>query len=199
MHTKSLNVIALLLAATASSVPAADYHLNLDPDSTRIHWVLGDVLHTVHGTFRLRSGEIAFDNNTGKASGMVIVDAVSGESGSSARDGRMHKNVLESAKYPEATFAPDHIEGTVTLTGTSHVKLHGTFTIHGSSHEIVVPVQVTAGGDKLGAKLKFEVPFVAWGMKDPSTLLLRVSKLVEVEMESTGHVTPALGTASQSH
>jgi polyisoprenoid-binding protein YceI len=160
---------------------------------------LGDVLHTVHGTFRLRSGEIAFDNNTGKASGMVIVDAVSGESGSNARDGRMHRNVLESAKYPEATFAPDQIEGTVTLTGTSHVKLHGTFTIHGSAHEIVVPVQVTAGGDKLDAKLKFEVPFVAWGMKDPSTLLLRVSKLVEVEMESTGHFAPAGGTASQSH
>ena len=151
-------------------------------------WALGDVLHTVHGTFQLRHGDIVFDNETGKAGGEVVVDATSGESGSGTRDGRMHKNVLESAKYPDVSFTPDHLEGKVELTGVSNVKLHGTFRIHGGAHEITVPVKVTANGGSLDAEIKFEVPFVAWGMKDPSTLILRVNKSVEIVLRATGRL-----------
>ena len=150
-----------------------------------MNWTLGDVLHTVHGTFKLKRGEITFDNESGKAGGEVVVDAASGESGSSARDRRMHKNILESAKFPEVSFSPDHVEGKVELTGTSNVKLHGIFKIHGASHEITVPVQVTAKDNQISAKLKFDVPYVAWGMKDPSTLFLKVDKSVEIEMQTT--------------
>jgi polyisoprenoid-binding protein YceI len=150
---------------------------------------LGDVLHTVHGTFKLRRGDIVFDPETGKAGGEVLVDATSGESGSSARDGRMHKNVLESAKYPDVSFTPDRLEGKVDLSGTSNVKLHGTFTIHGAAHEIDVPVRVSAKGDTLDVTMGFDVPYVAWGMKDPSTFVLRVSKEVHIEMHTTGRLT----------
>jgi polyisoprenoid-binding protein YceI len=181
---KNLTLITLALALSLSpAASAAEYHLLLAPDSTRVNWTLGDVLHTVHGTFKLKCGEIVFDTGSGKASGDVVVDAASGQSGSSARDGRMHKSVLESAKYPEIAFSPDHVEGKVERTGTSNVKLHGIFTIHGAAHELTVPVRVTAQGDKLDANLKFDVPFVAWGMKDPSTLFLKVNKEVQIEMQ----------------
>jgi polyisoprenoid-binding protein YceI len=181
-----LFVLAFFLLPCAG---AAEYHLTLVPECTKVNWTLGDVLHTVHGTFKLQKGEITFDNETGKASGEVVVDAKSGESGSGARDGRMHKSVLESARFPQALFAPDHMDGKVELAGTSNVKLHGTFTIHGASHELTVPVRVTANGEKLDANIKFEVPFVAWGMKDPSTLFLKVNKAVEVELQSQGRLT----------
>ncbi|HEY3836694.1 MAG TPA: YceI family protein [Bryobacteraceae bacterium] len=186
---KSFSLIPVALVLTlASSAGAADYHLSLEPDCTKVNWTLGDVLHTVHGTFKLRKGDIIFNNETGKAAGQVVVDTTSGESGSNARDGRMHKNVLESVRFPDAAFAPDHLEGKVDLAGTSNVKLHGTFTIHGAAHELTVPVRVTANGEKLEANIKFEVPFVAWGMKDPSTLFLKVNKAVEVEVQSQGHL-----------
>jgi polyisoprenoid-binding protein YceI len=178
--------IALSLALTA---PAAEYHLQLSPEGTQVNWTLGDVLHTVHGTFKLKRGDISFDPESGKAGGEVVVDATSGNSGSSARDGRMHKNVLESAKYPEVVFAPDHVEGKVELAGTSNVKLHGVFKIHGESHELTAQVQVMAKDDQLVSQIKFEVPFVAWGMKDPSTLFLKVNKSVEIEMQSTARLT----------
>jgi polyisoprenoid-binding protein YceI len=185
MNMKVLPLIALAFALPAS---AAEYCLELSPDSTQVTWTLGDVLHTVHGTFKLKLGEIFFDTVTGKASGQVVVDAATGDSGSSARDGRMHKNVLESARYPEVTFSPDHVEGRVEITGASNVKLHGTFRIHGAAHEITVPVLVTCKDNKLEANIKFEVPFVAWGMKDPSTLFLKVNKSVEIEIRSTVRV-----------
>jgi polyisoprenoid-binding protein YceI len=180
-----LTLTAALFAAWAS---AAQYQFHLAPETTEVHWTLGDVLHTVHGTFKLRRGDIVFDTETGKASGAVIVDATSGESGSSARDGRMHKNVLESAKFPDISFAPDRVEGKVALTGVSNVKLHGIFQIHGVAHQITVPVQVSSNGDRLDANLKFDVPYVEWGMKDPSTFILKVSKSVAIEMHATGHV-----------
>ena len=86
---------------------AADYSFELKPDNTKIQFTLEDALHTVHGSFSLKRGTIDFSTDTGKASGQVVIDATSGESGSNARDSRMHANVLESKKYPEAVFAPD--------------------------------------------------------------------------------------------
>ena len=75
---------------------AEDVQLHLDPASTKVEWTLGDVLHTVHGTFKLKRGDLRFDASSGKASGVLVVDATSGESGSGARDGRMHKSVLKA-------------------------------------------------------------------------------------------------------
>ena len=101
-----LNTTLLALVTFALPAFGANYVFELKPASTKVQWTLGDVLHTVNGTFKLKRGQIEFDPETNKASGQVVVDVSSGESGSSARDQRMHSNVLESAKYPEAVFAP---------------------------------------------------------------------------------------------
>src|ERR1700686_2361186 len=107
-----LLLLALALAAAgASSVAAQDLTLELDPAHTTIRFTLGDVLHTVNGTFKLKSGTIHFNPGTGTASGSVVVDVTSGDTGSNARDRKMHKEILESAKYPEATFTPTKVSG----------------------------------------------------------------------------------------
>ena len=102
------------IAFVALALPAlaADYTLDLRPEATKVQFTLTDPLHTVHGSFNLKRGEIDFSTDTGKASGQVIVDVASGSSGSDARDSRMQANVLESKKYPEAVFTPDHVDGT---------------------------------------------------------------------------------------
>jgi len=179
----------LLLICSLGIAAGAEYHLQLPPDSTKINWTLGDVLHTVHGTFKLKRGDIIFDPENGKAGGQVIVDTTSGESGSGARDGRMHKNVLESARYPETTFVPDHFAGKLDLNATSTIQLHGIFTIHGGAHEITVPATITAHENQMTAVIKFDLPYVAWGMKDPSTLFLKVNKAVTMEIDTTGRIT----------
>jgi polyisoprenoid-binding protein YceI len=176
--------LLLITLSTVFCAGAAEYQLHLTPESTEVRWTLGDVLHTVHGTFKLRRGDIVFDAETGSARGEVVVDAASGASGSSARDARMHKQVLESAIYPDVSFAPDRLEGKVDLIGTSNVKLHGKFTIHGATHEITVPVQVSAKGNTVEAEIKFNVPYVEWGMKDPSTFILKVNKSVQIEVKA---------------
>jgi len=183
-----MNRLILTTLSLALYAGAAEHQLRLTPESTQVNWTLKDVLHTVHGTFKLRRGDIVFDNETGRAGGEVVVDATSGDSGSGARDSRMHKNILESAKYPDVSFAPDRMEGKVESAGVSNVKLHGIFRIHGEAHEITVPVRVTAKGDTLDADIKFDVPFVAWGMKDPSTFILKVEKSVEIDVHASGRL-----------
>jgi polyisoprenoid-binding protein YceI len=178
----------ILLSLAIVTVPAlpAQYSFELTPENTKIQWTLSDVLHTVHGTFNLKRGRIDFDTDNNKASGQMVVDVASGNSGSEARDHRMHANVLESAKYPEATFIPDRIDGALAVPGTSTLKLHGTFTIHGATHEITMDIQTKADSNQINATLAFEIPYVAWGMKDPSNFLLKVNKTVSVSIESAG-------------
>jgi polyisoprenoid-binding protein YceI len=119
------------------------------------------------------------------------VNALSGESGSGARDSRMHKNILESAKFADITFAPDRVEGKVNLQGDSEVRLHGQFTIHGGTHEITMNVKSHMEQQRLTASITFPVPYVQWGMKNPSTMFLRVNNTVEIAIQAAGQFSMA--------
>ena len=105
----------------------------------------------------------------------------SGASGDDSRDRRMHKELLESAKYPEIVFTPDRVDGVVAPQGASQIQVHGMFRIHGAAHEITIPVQVLINNGHASAKTSFAIPYVKWGIKNPSTFLLRVSDKVEIE------------------
>jgi polyisoprenoid-binding protein YceI len=128
-----------LLSLTILSAAAQQSNLQLDPARTSVNFTLGDVLHTVRGTFQLKRGALQLDSSAGRLTGEVVVNAKSGASGSGMRDRKMHREVLESEKYPEISFRPDRLEGTVAVAGKSSVKVHGMFGIHGVEREITVP------------------------------------------------------------
>jgi len=182
--------LAILSAlALPFSLAAQERMVALDPTKTTVQFTLGDILHTVHGRFQLKQGSIVFDPSTGKASGTVVVDANSGDSGSSKRDKRMKRDILEADKYPDISFSPTEIvEGKVAPQGNSQVQLKGIFRLHGADHEIVIPVPVAIQGDQLTARMHFVIPYVAWGLKNPSTLFLRVSDKVNIDITATGHL-----------
>jgi polyisoprenoid-binding protein YceI len=171
-----------LLLLPALLLASVETPLEIPPSQAQVAFTLGDVLHTVHGTFALKRGNLRFDPETGKASGEIVVDAASGQSGSTGRDKRMHANILESGRYPEIAFHPDRIEGKVATDGPSDVKLHGVFSIHGGDHELSVPTHVDAAGGHYTATAHFIVPYVKWGMKNPSTFVLRVSDKVDIDV-----------------
>jgi polyisoprenoid-binding protein YceI len=190
--------LALFLPAAAplpqpAAAPAAvsEIVLTLDPAQSRVHWTVDSSLHAVHGTFALKSGTVHFDPATGKAGGEIIVLAPSGESGNSSRDRRMHKEILETARYPEAVFRPTQVEGKVVQSGASDVKLGGVFSIHGADHELTALVHAELKGDRWRGTGTFEVPYVKWGIKDPSNFLLKVKPVVRVVLEMSGEVKAA--------
>jgi polyisoprenoid-binding protein YceI len=184
-----LILLALGLAATLP-LAAAERTLHLDPAKTEIAFTLGATLHTVEGTARLESGEIRFDPETGEASGRVAVAAASADTGNEGRDRDMHEKVLESARYPEIAFIPAGVAGTFDPGGTSHLTLRGSLEIHGASHPLSLDVEVVADGGRLTARTAFAVPYVEWGMKDPSKFVLRVDKHVDVTVVAVGELDP---------
>ena len=74
-----------------------ELRLQFDPAKTTIAFTLGDILHTVHGSFQLKRGDVEYKIAGKSVSGNLIVDATSGQSGNHSRDHKMHKEILESA------------------------------------------------------------------------------------------------------
>ena len=151
-------MLTALLTAAGSSISTEELPCRLDPASTKVEFTLGDVLHTVHGKFKLRSGNIHLDPASGEASGELMVDAASGDSGSHARDRKMHANVLESDRYPDIVFRPDRVIGRVAPEGKSNVEVHGIFVIHGEGHEMTAPVEMTSAHGEYSATAHFAYP-----------------------------------------
>ncbi len=178
----------LFLSSTVAATPQ-NVGLQLDPQHTTVNFTLGDVLHTVRGTFQLKRGALHLDPASGKVTGEIVVDAKSGQSGNGMRDRKMHREVLESDHYPEIVFRPDRVDGAVSLSGTSSVRVHGIFVIHGAGHELMVPAEVKIAPGYWAATLHFAVPYVQWGIKNPSTLFLRVSESVDIDVTASGNLT----------
>jgi polyisoprenoid-binding protein YceI len=189
-------IFVLLVAVTACAWPETrppavhtnlrEVILNLDPAQSKLQWTLGSTLHTVHGTFRLKRGAVKFDPASGSASGEFVADAPSGESGNESRDKKMHREILESGRYSEVIFRPNRIEGKVLAQGSSSVEVRGTFLLHGSEHELTVPVEAQLNGKSWKGSAKFSVPYIQWGLKSPNTFLLKADPAVEIELELSG-------------
>ncbi len=183
---RCIALASLLLLPFASLLSAQEQSFELDPAKTTVSFTLGDVLHTVHGSFKAKGGSIGFDPASGAATGVMVVDATSGDSGNSTRDRKMHREILESTKFPEISFSPTRIVGTVADGST--IQLAGVFRIHGADHPLALSVPLAMNGGELTAKLHFDVPYVAWGIKNPSTFILRVDKEVAIDIVAVGRV-----------
>lgn len=192
----ALFAFAVLLSAaaahrppqTGASVGAQEIVLSIDPAQSTVHYSVGSSLHAVHGTFAVKRGTLRLDSATGKAAGEIVVDAVSGQSGNSSRDKKMHKEVLESERFTDIVFRPDHVEGAVQHEGTSSAQLHGVFVIHGGKHELTVPVRAELKSGKWKGTANFSVPYNDWGLKNPGNFLLKVDHAVSIEVEMGGSI-----------
>jgi polyisoprenoid-binding protein YceI len=180
-----VTVQLLLLAATAHGQTSA-VTLEFAPSNTSINFTLGDIIHTIHGSVRFKGGAVEFHPETSTLNGPLVADSTSAQSGNRNRDKKMHREILESARYPEIVFRPDRVQGNVARNGTSTVEVHGTFSLHGADHEITVPVRVQILPDHWVVDSHFTIPYVKWGLKNPSTFLWRVSETVGIDVHATG-------------
>ena len=185
---------ALFLALPLFLAPVAfsqQQTFTVNPDASKVAFALGGSLHHVNGTFHVQSGSINFDRGAPKISGTVVVAAGSGDSGDKGRDKKMNSDVLDSAHFADVTFAPQTYQGTIAPSGDSTIQVSGTFTLHGTPHDLTVPMQIHIDGAACTAKTQFTVPYVKWGLKDPSIFILKVAKEVEVNLSLAGQLSPA--------
>src|SRR5258705_11263683 len=92
------------------------------------------------------------------------------------------------ARDPDAIFNLDRVSGQLTPQGESQIDAHGTFQIHGSSHEVTLHFRVETKGEELSASTSFTIPYVQWGLKNPSNFLLRVSDKLDMSVQAIGRI-----------
>jgi polyisoprenoid-binding protein YceI len=188
-----------LLAGLAAAPARAETRLLvLDPAASRVSFSLAASGHDVEGGLAVKSGRITFDPATGDAAGEIAVDVVSAATGNKSRDNTMHKEVLETARWPLALFRAEKLRGTLAPMGVSKVALEGTLALHGVEHKVILPAKVEIQNGHLMSATQVAIPFVDWGLHDPSILFFRVAKVVSVKILAEGSLQTgdpaALGT-----
>ncbi|WP_433964119.1 YceI family protein [Tunturiibacter gelidiferens] len=180
-------VVALSLFF-ASSTFAQHQTFTASPKTSDVSFTLGGSEHETHGTFRVQNGSIDFDRTNPKLSGSVIVAAGSGRTGNDSRDKKMTDTVLDAPHFADVSFTPQSYQGTIAPAGDSTIQVTGTFILHGTAHQLTVPIQIHIDGANCTAKTHFIVPYVKWGLKDPSVFILKVAKEVDVNLTLVGQL-----------
>jgi len=178
-------VVALPLLF-ASSMFAQHQIFTISPETSEVSFTLGGSGHETHGTFHVQNGLIDFDRTNPKLSGSVVVAAGSGKTGNDSRDKKMTDTVLDAPHFADVSFVPQSYQGTIATAGDSTIQVTGTFTLHGTPHDLTVPMQVYIDGANCTAKSHFIVPYVKWGLKDPSVFILKVAKEVDINLTLVG-------------
>ncbi|MDE3200000.1 MAG: YceI family protein [Acidobacteriota bacterium] len=184
---KSLLAAAIVISLSLSTNALAQKHtFAVDPSASNIAFSLSGTGHDVEGTFHVTSGEIHFDPSSHSLSGSIVVSAASGQSGNDSRDKKMHNDVLDVSHFADVTFQPQSYQGTIAPSGDSSIQVSGQFTLHGTPHPITVPMQLHIDAGKITAKGSFMVPYVKWGLKNPSIFILKVAKEVKIDLNLAG-------------
>jgi polyisoprenoid-binding protein YceI len=192
MKTKAIFTGFVVVLSLGVAASAQQQTFTVNPGTSSIGFALTGTGHEVRGIFHVTSGTIQFERNAPKMSGTVVVSASSGDSGDKSRDKNMNQKVLQSDRFTDISFQPQSYSGTLAPSGDSTIQVSGTFTLHGTPHDITVPMQVHIDGQNLTAKGTFIVPYVKWGLKDPSVFILKVAKEVHIDLNLAGTVASAM-------
>jgi polyisoprenoid-binding protein YceI len=184
---KSVTVFALA-AALAPAALAQHQTLVVNPDASEVKMTLKTTHELVNGAFHIQSGEIEFDPSAPKMSGSVVVLAGSGKTGNDSRDKKMYKEILTVDQHATVSFEPKSYTGAIAPSGDSTIQVTGIFTLLGTPHEITIPILVHLEGTTAAAKAHFVVPYIQWGLKDPSFLFWKADKEVAIDLSLTGRL-----------
>ena len=181
-------VVFALVALLAPTVLAQRQTFVVNPDSSQVKMTLNTTHELVNGTFHVQSGSIEFDRSTPKMSGSVVVFAGSGKTGNDSRDKKMNRDILRVGQFATVSFEPKTYTGVITLSGDSTIQATGIFTLLGTPHEITIPIIVHLEGSNGSAKAHFIVPYVQWGLKNPSFLIWNADNDVAIDLLLSGQL-----------
>ena len=180
--------ILALAAILAPAAVAQDQTFVVNPETSEAKITLKTTHEIVNGTFQVKSGSIEFDPKPPKMSGSVVVLAGSGKTGNGSRDKKMNKDILVAEKHATVSFEPKSYTGVIASSGDSTIQVTGTFTLLDAPHEITIPIVVHIENSTATAKTHFVVPYIQWGLKDPSFLFWKADKDVAIDLVLDGRL-----------
>jgi polyisoprenoid-binding protein YceI len=184
---KSFAVLSLAVLLGPAAV-AQHQTFAVNPDASEVKMTLNTTHEVVNGTFHIQSGSIEFDRGNSKMSGSVVVLAGSGKTGNDSRDKKMNKDILRVDQYTTVSFAPKTYTGTIAPSGDSTIQVSGVFTLLGNPHDLTIPMRIHMDGSKATAKAQFVVPYVQWGLKNPSFMFWKAENDVRIDLNLVGQI-----------
>ena len=184
---KSFVVLALAIILVSGAL-AQHQTFAINPDASEVSMKLNTTHEVVHGTFHVQSGSIEFDRSATTISGNVIVAAGSGKTGNDSRDKKMNKDILKVDQFTTVSFAPKTYKGTIPSSGDSTIQVSGVFTLLGTPHDLTIPMQIHLDGSKGTATAQLVVPYVQWGLKNPSFLIWKAENDVAIDIKLVGQI-----------
>jgi polyisoprenoid-binding protein YceI len=181
----------LVLALAVILAPAAfaqHQTFAVNPDASEVRMTLKTTHELVNGAFHVQTGSVDFDPSTFKMSGAVAVLAGSGKTGNGSRDKRMYKEILQVEQHATVSFEPKSYAGVLAASGDSNIQVTGIFTLLGTPHEITIPMLVNLEGTTATVKAHFVVPYIQWGLKDPSFFVWKADKDVAIDLSLAGRL-----------
>ena len=185
MKLVCLFALALLLPAAAI---AQHQIFVVNPEASAVRMKLNTTHEVVNGTFHIATGAVDFDPSTTHIGGIIVVAAGSGKTGNDTRDRKMTNDILQAPQFVNVSFAPKSYTGAIADTGDSTIQVSGVFTLLGTPHDLTIPMQVHIGSSQVLVKADFVVPYVQWGLKNPSFLFWKAEDVVEISLNLTGHL-----------
>jgi polyisoprenoid-binding protein YceI len=188
---KSFTVFALAVVLAAVLAPGAiaqHQKFVVNPDASEVKITLKTTHELVNGAFHVQSGSIEFDRDNSKMLGSVVVLAGSCKTGNDSRDNKMNKDILRVEQFATISFEPKSYSGVIAPSGESNLQLTGIFTLLGTPHEITIPILVHVEGTAATAKAHFVVPYVQWGLKNPSFLIWKADNDVAIDLFLDGRL-----------
>jgi polyisoprenoid-binding protein YceI len=154
---KLTHIIPLISLSVATATYAAPESFDFkDPKGVNnAVFNLDAPLESVNGSANGITGTVSFDpENPGATTGKVVVASETLTVPNPLQKEHLHSvNWLDTAKYPEITFEAKSLANVSTDGNVTTADVAGTFTLHGVSKDITVPVKFTYLKDKLGARV----------------------------------------------
>lgn len=169
--------------------------VELVPEAMQITFAVGALFHTVQGTAALQEGHLRFTPASGLLQGNASIRAASMTTGNHRRDRRMQQDVLESSAHPLIMLHGQRADGVLDPDSGGDLQIEALLEILGRKHPVSFPLEISilnaeTGRIRISGSLK--IPYVAWGLRDPSAIFLRVEKEVEVSFAGEGLLRPVL-------
>jgi len=183
--------------ASVADAQARTFRIRNDGGS-RIQFISDAPLETITGVSSHVTGSLSVDPaHIGATRGNVAVHVASIRTGVDLRDEHLRSdNWLDAQRNPESTFEITSVEGASSLTPNhvTQVRIHGHFSIHGVTHDIVANARVRLipltdelraahiDGDVIRAQASFQVQLTDYGVSVPLPVRLKVSNEIRVNV-----------------
>jgi polyisoprenoid-binding protein YceI len=156
---------ALLLALIVITSSAGEVY-RIDPAGSTVSFTGSSTLHDFTGTAKVTSG--AFRLTTGRCGGFVEVASATMDTAEPDRDTKMRTTHMEVVKFPVIRFDLRRY-----ASAAAGATAGGTWTMHGVSRELAVPIVLTANADGTGTLTStFTIDMRDWGIAPPSVALV---------------------------